>query len=230
VAAPSPEPRSAAAAPAPTTAAAPSPRPAAPPAPAAPEPVAPAGPPPSGDLAHAEPAKGGSRVDPGAGKPKTYERLVAEGDRALENGQTARAQRAYDEALKLQPEGVAAITGSAYLLLDRQRTLAAIGLFKRALVSAPAFPAALFGLGEAYRAQGDNAQAVEVYKRYLAASPSGQDAPAARRQVKELSEAAPAPRRGDNGPSRIESARADAPKGQSASPDKPAPPPAPPQQ
>jgi tetratricopeptide (TPR) repeat protein len=120
-------------------------------------------------------------------KPQTYEHLVAQADHYLENGQTGKAQRLYDEALKLQPDGVAAITGSAYLLLDRQKPLAAIGLFKKALASAPTFPTALFGLGEAYRAHGDNGQALDAYKRYLETDPGGPDAPAARRQVRELS-------------------------------------------
>jgi tetratricopeptide (TPR) repeat protein len=111
---------------------------------------------------------------------------VAEGDRALERGNTAKAQKAFDEALRLQPDGVAAVTGSGYLMLDRQRPLAAIGMFKRALNNAPSFPQALFGLGEAYRSQGDPAQAIEAYKRYLAAAPGGPDAPAARRQIREL--------------------------------------------
>jgi tetratricopeptide (TPR) repeat protein len=139
----------------------------------------------------------------GAGKPRTYEQLVADADHALENGHTAKAQKLYDEALKLQPDGVAAVTGSAYLLLDRQRTLAAIGLFKRALTNAPGFAPALFGLGEAYRSQGNSAGAIDYYKRYLDADPNGADAPAARRQVRELGEAAEASAR------RAESAKAD---------------------
>ena len=83
---------------------------------------------------------------------------------------------------------MAAVTGAAYLLLDKQKPLAAIDMFKRALASAPAFPQALFGLGEAYRHQGDPAHAVEAYKRYLSAAPGGSDAPAARRQIRELEE------------------------------------------
>jgi predicted Zn finger-like uncharacterized protein len=164
--------------------------PAAPPVATARMPASPAAPQPPVEAAQGEPAKGAHPEPP---KPRTYEHLVAEADRALENGATSKAQKLYDEALKLQPEGVAAITGSAYLLLDRNRTLAAIGLFKRALISAPSFPPALFGLGEAYRAHGDNAAAIEAYKRYLAAAPGGADAPAARRQVKELGEAAQQP-------------------------------------
>ncbi|HEX4404925.1 MAG TPA: zinc-ribbon domain-containing protein [Polyangia bacterium] len=130
-----------------------------------------------------------------------YEQLVAEGDHALENGQTGKAQKLYDEALREQPNGVAAMTGSAYVLMDKRRSLAAIGLFKQALSNAPNFAPALFGLGEAYRSEGEAARAVEAYKHYLDESPTGTDAPAARRQIKELSEAASAPR--DRGPAAV---------------------------
>jgi tetratricopeptide (TPR) repeat protein len=131
--------------------------------------------------------------DPGADtRPKNYEHLIAEADRAIENGKTAQAQKLYDEALKLQPNGVAAVTGAAYVLLDKQKPLAAIDSFKRALASAPTFAPALFGLGEAYRLEGQPAPAIAAYKRYLEASPGGSDAPAARRQLRELESQAPA--------------------------------------
>jgi tetratricopeptide (TPR) repeat protein len=110
------------------------------------------------------------------------------------------AQKLYDEALKLQPGGVAAMTGSAYILMDKRRPLAAIGLFKQALERAPHFAPALFGLGEAYRSQGDFGRAIESYKSYLEQSPSGLDAPAARRQIKDLESAAP---RNQPGPSAV---------------------------
>ena len=113
--------------------------------------------------------------------------------------------------MRQQPNGVAAITGSAYVLMDRRRPLAAIGLFKQALSNAPNYAPALFGLGEAYRSEGDAAQAIDAYKRYLDQSPGGADAPAARRQIKDLGEAAVAPR--NQGPSAIvpEGARSEAP-------------------
>ena len=110
------------------------------------------------------------------------------------------------------------MTGSAYVLLDKRHPLAAIGLFKQALSNAPHFAPALFGLGEAYRGQGDSAQAIDAYKRYLEQSPTGTDAPAARRQIKELGEAASQTR--SQGASAVipEGARSEAPT---------APPPAP---
>ncbi|HEX3697138.1 MAG TPA: tetratricopeptide repeat protein [Polyangia bacterium] len=119
-------------------------------------------------------------------KPKSYDRLIADADRLLENGQSGRAQKLYDEALGMQPNGVAALTGEAYVLLDREKVMSSIATFRRALAARPDFPAATFGLAEAYRAQGENTQAVEIYKRYLAVSPAGPDAPAARGQIKAL--------------------------------------------
>jgi predicted Zn finger-like uncharacterized protein len=129
-------------------------------------------------------------ADAAAGsKGKSYERLVSDADRLLENGQTTKAQKLYDEALQMQPNGVAALTGSGFLQLDRQKPLAAISLFKRAIARAPGYPPALFGMGEAYRAQGYTVLAIDYYKQYLATAPGGPDAHAARGQLKELEDA-----------------------------------------
>jgi predicted Zn finger-like uncharacterized protein len=163
-----------------------------PPPAAAPAPVA-AAPVPAAPVAAAPP--------PEATRARSYEQLVDDADRALENGQTSKAQKLYEDALRLQPNGVAAMTGSAYVLLDKRHPLAAIGLFKQALSNAPHFAPALFGLGEAYRGEGEAAQAIDAYKRYLEQSPTGTDAPAARRQIKELGESGSASH--DQGPSAV---------------------------
>jgi len=184
--APAPPPP-AAAAPAPHAAAAPAAPPAAPAAPATvaktqpPDDVPPEPLPPARQAARS----GGAAADAPV-RGRSYEQLVAEADRALEHGNTAKAQKAIEEALRLQPSGVAAVTSNAYLLLDKQKPLAAVGEFKRALNLAPGFPNALFGLGEAYRAAGNGPQAIDAYKRYLGAAPTGPDAPAAQRQIREL--------------------------------------------
>jgi len=124
---------------------------------------------------------------------RSYEQLVAEADRALENGNTSKAEKAVAEALRLQPSGVAAVTSSGFVMLDKQKPLGAIGQFKRALNLAPNYPQALFGLGEAYRSAGDTAQALDAYKKYLAAAPGSPDAPAARRQIRDLEALPPRP-------------------------------------
>jgi hypothetical protein len=192
---------------------APSPAPAAPPpvpvaaapvaaapAVAAPAPAAPTPPNAKGPAEAPAPARSAPHdlAAGGDAHPKNYEHLIAEADRAIENGQTTKAQKLYDEALRLQPNGVAAVTGSAYVLLDKQKPLAAIDSFKRALAGSPSFSPALFGLAEAYRLEGQPAPAIAAYKRYLESSPSGPDAPAARRQIRELESQAPAPSRGES--------------------------------
>jgi predicted Zn finger-like uncharacterized protein len=196
-----PSPPPAALAPTPPTATPPTVTPTPPPAAAAPPPSSPAPtaaakpvPPddtPPEPVPAARPAGRAGAAEASSGRPRTYEQLVAEANRALENGNTAKAQKAVDEALRLQPSGVAAVTASAYVLLDKRKPLAAVGEFKRALNNSPNFPQALFGVGEAYRSAGDTAQAIDAYKKYLAAAPAGEDAPAARRQLREL-EAQPA--------------------------------------
>lgn len=159
---------------APAAAAAPPPAPA---VPAAVQPVA---------AAKGAPAERPSPESAQPARPKTYERLVGEADRLMENGQPARAQKLLDEALAMQPNGVAALSGVGYLYLDRQKPLAAISTFKRALGFSPEFPQAIFGLAEAYRAQGQIALAAENYRKFISVAPSAPDAPAARRQLKEM--------------------------------------------
>lgn len=157
---------------------------------------APGAPPPPGE-APAEGAAGNLPSEAGAGaKPSpasrgaAYDRLVAEGDKLLENGQTNRAERLYMQALTTKPDGVGALTGTAYVFLDRGHTQKAMETFLRALALDPRHGPAIFGLAEAYRAQGDPGTALNTYRRYLSVSPNGTDAPAARRQVHDLEAAA----------------------------------------
>jgi predicted Zn finger-like uncharacterized protein len=143
--------------------------------------------PPSGG---ARPGGAARASDSGAAEktssPASYDRMVADGDRLLEHGQAARAEKLYTQALAAKPDGVAALTGIGYVLLDKQRHLKAIETFRRVLDNQPTYGPALFGIAESYRARGDSAQALGAYRQYLAVSPSGSDAPAARRQIKEL--------------------------------------------
>ena len=95
----------------------------------------------------------------------------------------------YTQALQAKPDGAGALTGLAYVQLERQRYNKAIDMFRRVLSSQPTYGPALFGIADSYRGRGDNTQALGAYKQYLSISPSGADAPAARRQIKELESA-----------------------------------------
>lgn len=118
--------------------------------------------------------------------PASYERLVAEADKLLENGWNDRAQRLYDRALKLRSSGQEALAGLGYIALDRGNANYARALFKRALAQNPGYGPAIFGLGEALRAAGDLDLALDQYRRYLAAEPAGVDAHAASRQMRAI--------------------------------------------
>jgi tetratricopeptide (TPR) repeat protein len=132
-------------------------------------------------------AAAAAAADAEGGTGASYEQLVVDGDKALENGGSKRALRLFERALKLQPDGAEALAGLGYVNLDRHRAEAAVSYFRRSLAVSPYAPA-MFGLGEAYRALGDKARALDAYQRYLSTSPSGADAPAARRQLKALGE------------------------------------------
>jgi hypothetical protein len=157
----------------------------APPAAAAPDKAAAKGAPKPESKGEVQGRPGGRPADEaGGGGGRSYERLVAEADRLLENGGTARAMKLYDQALALRPTGPEAIAGLGYVNLDRGRGDIAIGYFKRALASS--YPGAAYGHGEAHRQGGDSEQALAHYEKYLQLAPSGPDAAAARRQIKAL--------------------------------------------
>lgn len=122
--------------------------------------------------------------DPGPG----YDRALSDADRLLENGATEKAFRLYERALKMRPDGAEALAGLGYVMLDKERPGSAVGYFDKALAQAPNYGPAVFGMGEALRANGQDNRALEMYRRYLRVNSTGVDAPAARRQAAALEE------------------------------------------
>jgi predicted Zn finger-like uncharacterized protein len=174
-----------AAAPAPTPPAAPPPATApaataAPSTPAAPSPSAQA-PSPSPSVLPSPPSSTADSAPAG-----DYNKIVAQADRLLENGRTEQARKLYEKALVGRPDGVEAMTGLGYCDLDRERFLAAVDHFKRALQIAPEFGEALIGLAESYKVRGEKGQALDYYRRYLKAQPNGPRAAMAQKNVREL--------------------------------------------
>ena len=121
-----------------------------------------------------------------AAPSESYEKLVANGDRALENGSNSKAKDFYQRALRLRPAGTQAISGLGFVALDLGQIPAAYEQFKRALALNPSLGSAVFGMAEIHRARGEKALALQSYKRYLQVSPKGSEAAAARRQVSAL--------------------------------------------
>jgi predicted Zn finger-like uncharacterized protein len=142
---------------------------------------------PSPAQAQAEaPVEKAAPPSPAVSRPESYEKLIASGDRALENGANSKAKDLYQKALKMRPAGADALAGLAFVALDRGKIPAAYELFKRALTAKASFGPALFGMAEIHRARGEKALAVQSYQRYLQVSPNGKEASAARRQISAL--------------------------------------------
>jgi predicted Zn finger-like uncharacterized protein len=125
-------------------------------------------------------------TSPAAAPSESYEKLVANGDRALENGSNSRAKDLYQKALRLRPAGAQALSGLGFVALDRGQIPAAYESFKRALAANPSLGSAFFGMAEIHRARGEKALALRSYQHYLQLSPNGSEAAAARRQVSAL--------------------------------------------
>ena len=123
---------------------------------------------------------------PVAAPSESFEKLVADGDRALENGSDSKAKDLYQRALRLRPTGAKALSGLGFVALDRGQLPAAYEFFKRALAAKPSLGPALFGMAEIHRARNEKALALQSYQRYLQLWPNGSEAAAARRQVSAL--------------------------------------------
>jgi len=142
---------------------------------------------PSPPPAAAEPATDKpSPAKPVASPSESYEKLVADGDRALENGANSKAKDLYQRALRLRPAGAKALSGLGFVALDRGQVPTAYEFFKRALAANSSLGPASFGMAEVHRARGEKALAVRSYQRYLQLSPKGSEATVARRQLKAL--------------------------------------------
>ena len=128
----------------------------------------------------------GGQESPVAAPSESFEKLVAEGDRALENGSDGKAKDLYQRALRLRPTGAKALSGLGFVALDRGQLPAAYEFFKRALAGKSSFAPALFGMAEIHRARNEKALALQTYRRYLQLWPKGREAAAARRQVSVL--------------------------------------------
>jgi predicted Zn finger-like uncharacterized protein len=163
----------------------------------APKPLA-AGPAPATPPATTPPAATPPAATPPAATPPTaakpdakarsgdYNKLVAQADKQSENGHAEKARKLYEDALAVNPQGVEAITGLGYCDLDKERYLNAIDRFREALALSPDYGDALMGIAEAYKVQGNRAQAIEHYRRYLRVLPHGPKATMAQKNLRDL--------------------------------------------
>jgi tetratricopeptide (TPR) repeat protein len=152
-------------------------------------PAAPSAPGPPPVAAANPPAAPSGVAEKPADKPEEgndYGKLVAQADRLSENGHAKEARKLYDRALTLKPEGLEAIMGLGYCDLDGEKFSSAVDHFKRALARSPSYGDAMIGLAEAYKLRGDRREALNWYRQYLVAQPTGPKATMAKNNIRDL--------------------------------------------
>jgi tetratricopeptide (TPR) repeat protein len=130
------------------------------------------------------PPGGGEPAAPPA--PKGPKALLALADRLRDKGEVAQALELYGRVAGDDPENAPALTGRGLCYLDLSQYRPAVASFEAALRAAPTHPDALLGLAEAYRWQGQEADAIRYYEKYLAEHPDGEEAAVARNALTDL--------------------------------------------
>jgi len=186
----------------------------------------------TGAAANAAPDDGDNDGKTEPAQPRDYDGLLERADRLSENGDCKRAMDLYNDALDINPGGVAALTGLGYCHVEFRQFASAHAKFRAALGISPRYQDALIGVAEAYRFQGLTDQAVQAYRRYLSHHPGGSKATMATRQIEMLgggaSGAGPEPDEGGDSSAADPTDPAnepgnDAPGGEPVQPDEPAP-------
>ncbi len=102
--------------------------------------------------------------------------LLAQARHALSQGETAKAESAWRQALAIDPDDAEALFHLGNLERERGGHDLAVIHYRQALIRAPGHAGVLNNLGLAYEEQGDAAQAEACYRQVLAASPNHPDA------------------------------------------------------
>lgn len=131
----------------------------------------------------------GEGSDTGSGMDsdgQSYEALLAKADRKSENGDCKGALRLYEQATVVNAAGIAALIGMGYCHIDRKQFSSAQAKFNSALIVAPNYMDAMWGLAEAYQQQGDKKRAIDAYNKFIKAHAGSRRSDIARRLIERL--------------------------------------------
>jgi predicted Zn finger-like uncharacterized protein len=121
-------------------------------------------------------------------RPPTLKQRLAEARRLREASKPEQALDLYGRIVADEPENVEALAGRGLCYLDLEQYAPAEASLQEALRLSPTQADALLGLAETCRAQGRKAEAIELFERYLAAHPEGDEAAVARNAINQLKE------------------------------------------
>jgi Flp pilus assembly protein TadD len=97
--------------------------------------------------------------------------FLEEGERHLQSGDFAVAERAFTRAVELAPDSAVAHNKLGVVFAHQRRFDEAISRFNRAAALAPVYAPAYSNLGNAYREKGQLAEALAAYQRAVAIDP-----------------------------------------------------------
>jgi tetratricopeptide (TPR) repeat protein len=118
--------------------------------------------------------------------PSSYDELMRRGENALVADRSGLAYEAFKKATTLRGGVARPWLKLGWAAVDLGRFVEAQRAFQTALGIDAALAEAQFGLAEALKFSGRNAEAVEAYKAYLALEPDGRDAAIARNAIAQL--------------------------------------------
>lgn len=118
----------------------------------------------------------------------SYDELMRRAEGARIRDRSSTALSLYRQAAAERPRAARPHVGIGWCYLDLDRPRQAADAFAHALTLERDLAEAHFGLAEAMRYSGNKSAALRAYKRYLVLSPSGPDAPIARKAIQSLQE------------------------------------------
>ncbi len=102
-----------------------------------------------------------------------YIKNLQKGQKLYKEGKLKAALAAFNKALEVNPDGVAALVAAANVHFEMDRNFKAVELAERAVVLEPKNATAHLTLGSIYQTMGYNKKAVRAYRAYLKLKPTG---------------------------------------------------------
>ena len=109
--------------------------------------------------------------------------VIRRGERVLQRGAIARAQKLFGLALEKRPDEPRALTGMGWVEIKKKRPTKALSYFLPA--AKQGYPKAFLGLGYAYRKLGRKLDSLSAYESYLQLRPRGRSASIAKTRIEQ---------------------------------------------
>ncbi len=118
--------------------------------------------------------------------PLSYEQLLTRANKWFSSGRYKVAAKVYEDARKVNPQGLVALTRLGYCALHSNHFKIAQARFGAALKIAPRHADALWGVAEGYQKQGLDDAAIAAYQTFIDEYPVSPQAETAKQRMNQL--------------------------------------------